>query len=247
MAGYLRICFVALWLFAIPSACLAVDPGRPLDQLRITHWDQQNGLLEDGIRSVAQTPEGFLWLTVGDEGLMGFDGAEFVVPDEFKQTSSYKRWAQCLWADPNGRLWIGGSGRVYCRTRNGTFEHYDEKSGLPDRTIITAIATDSEGTLWVASIFHGLFYKSGDRFIEYTAVPELHHQEVYQMCPAKSGDLWVSASEGFYRINKSGGQLLDARNGLPAKLVTALTIDPTGRLWVGTSEGLAYLNQDRAS
>jgi ligand-binding sensor domain-containing protein len=68
---------------------------------------------------------------------------------------------------------------------------------LPARWGITAIATDSEGTLWAASVLHGLFWKNGDRFIEYTAVPELQHQAVYQMCPAKAGDLWVSTSEGF--------------------------------------------------
>jgi ligand-binding sensor domain-containing protein len=193
---------------------------------------------------VAQTPDGFLWLAA-DEGLIGFDGAEFFVPDEFKQTPYYKRWAQCLWVDPGGSLWIGGLGRVWCRTRKGTFECYDEKSGLPARWSIQAVATDSEGTLWAAPVFHGLFRKNGDRFIEYTAVPELRQEQVYQICPAKSGDLWVSASEGLYRINKSGAQLLDAKNGLPAKLVTALAMDPVGRLWVGTSEGLAYLNQDR--
>ena len=47
-------------------------------------WNQQNGLLQDSIRGLAQTPDGFLSVA-SEEGLVRFDGAEFFVPGEFQQ------------------------------------------------------------------------------------------------------------------------------------------------------------------
>jgi ligand-binding sensor domain-containing protein/two-component sensor histidine kinase len=243
--GFLCIGRLMLYFLAFPGACQAVDPARPLEELRITRWDQQKGLLQDSLNALAQTPDGFLWVA-SDEGMIRFDGVEFSVPDEFQKKSRYLRWANCLSVDSRGQLWIGSHGGVYCRTRKGRFAYYDQKSGLPARTPISAVATDAEGTVWAGSFQGGLFWQNGDRFIEYAGAQELRQQQINQIYPVKSGDLWIAASEGLYRINKSTGSVrkLDAKNALPGKPVTAVTIDWRGRLWVGTGEGLAYLEKD---
>jgi hypothetical protein len=48
-----------VWLFS--HSLLALNPARPLAQYRIAMWNQENGLLQDSILALAQTPDGFLW------------------------------------------------------------------------------------------------------------------------------------------------------------------------------------------
>jgi ligand-binding sensor domain-containing protein/signal transduction histidine kinase len=244
-AGFLPVTGAMFCLLVFPYSCLALNPSRSLEQYRITHWDQESGLPQDSTNSLAQTPDGFLWVA-GDEGLARFDGAEFFVPGEFQERPYEQRSANCLSIDSRGQLWIGSFAGLYCRGERGKFRYYDQKAGLPSADI-TAVATDSTGTVWAGTYEAGLFCQNGERFIEYVPAQELRQQPVSQIYPAKSGDVWVATSEGLYRIDKAKGiaQQLGAGNGLRGTAVTALTTDLLGRFWVGTREGLAYLDNDR--
>jgi ligand-binding sensor domain-containing protein len=235
---------ISLVVFCFPGACLAVDPARPLEELQMTRWDQQNGLLQDSVRAVAQTPDGLLWVA-SEEGLVRFDGTEFFAPSEFQQKANPRLYSIAV--DLRGQLWMGSYIGVYCQTRKGSIEYYGEKAGFPPAGVY-AVACDAEGTVWAGTYQAGLFRRSGDRFIEYTPARELRRQVINRIYPSKSGELWVGASEGLYRINRSteSMQSWSTQNGLPSNWVTALAIDSLGRLWVGTSEGLAYLDHDRS-
>jgi len=72
MQRFLRLSILALCLSCNPGICPAIDPVRPQEEVRVTHWDQQNSLPQDSMWALAQTPEGFLWVAC-DEGFVGFD------------------------------------------------------------------------------------------------------------------------------------------------------------------------------
>jgi hypothetical protein len=77
LANYGRL---AVWAV---SACLiqpswALDPHKTLTQYSRHVWGQQDGLPQDTVKSITQTPDGYLWLGT-DEGLARFDGFEFTV------------------------------------------------------------------------------------------------------------------------------------------------------------------------
>ena len=55
--GFLRIGFVVSCFLGFSAASRAVDPVRPLEQLRLANWNQQKGLPQDSILGVAQTSE----------------------------------------------------------------------------------------------------------------------------------------------------------------------------------------------
>lgn len=50
-------------------------------QYRFDSWTTDNGLPQNGVRAIAQTPDGYLWFTTFD-GLVRFDGARFTVFDK---------------------------------------------------------------------------------------------------------------------------------------------------------------------
>ena len=58
---------VALWLLVGGSAHA---------QYRFDVWTTDNGLPQNGVRAIAQTPDGYLWFTTFD-GLVRFDGVRF--------------------------------------------------------------------------------------------------------------------------------------------------------------------------
>jgi ligand-binding sensor domain-containing protein/signal transduction histidine kinase len=243
--GFLRIGLLVSCFWGFSAASRAVDPIRPLEQLRLANWNQQNGLPQDSMNGVAQTSDGFLWVA-SDESLVRFDGVEFFVPGEFQQKPRLRRTAYCLWSDADGRLWMGSHSGVYCRTEKGKFEYFDRTTGIPSTQIFT-IAVDREGTAWAGTYRAGLFWKNGDRFTEFAPARELRQQRINKIYPGKSGDVWVATSEALYKIDKSRESLqrFDLNNGLRCNGAGAITLDLSGRLWVGTADGLAFLDNDK--
>ncbi len=71
--GLVLACLVLAWC---PSA-VALDPALDVSQYAHTAWKVRDGFAKSGITSIAQTPDGFLWLgTAG--GLLRFDGVRVV-------------------------------------------------------------------------------------------------------------------------------------------------------------------------
>jgi ligand-binding sensor domain-containing protein len=57
-------------------ACCLFSKARA--QFVIDSWTTENGLPQNSVLSIQQTPDGYLWLTTFD-GLVRFDGVRFTV------------------------------------------------------------------------------------------------------------------------------------------------------------------------
>ena len=85
------------------GACPGLDPGRQISQYTVRSWTQAQGLPQDSVRALAQTPDGHLWVGT-DEGLARFDGYAFtsVPPNDLPSTA-----IRALCSASDGTLWIG--------------------------------------------------------------------------------------------------------------------------------------------
>lgn len=68
-------------VFSKQSACLVLllsfaRCSEASAQYRYDTWTTDNGLPQNGVRQIAQTPDGYLWFTTFD-GLVRFDGVRF--------------------------------------------------------------------------------------------------------------------------------------------------------------------------
>src|SRR5690349_10063209 len=67
-------------LFCTVSTARADEASLLRNYLRQT-WQTAEGLPQNSVRSIAQTPEGYLWFATA-EGLVRFDGVRFTVFDK---------------------------------------------------------------------------------------------------------------------------------------------------------------------
>src|SRR4051794_1601051 len=91
---------------AMVSPAAALDPDRPFRQYALLKWQSDSGLPQNSVLSIAQTPDGFLWLGT-EEGLARFDGLAFRVFDTRNTPELHSQEISALLADREGRLWIG--------------------------------------------------------------------------------------------------------------------------------------------
>lgn len=84
-------------------------------------WGVDDGLPEDTVTDVAQSADGYLWLSTQDNSLCRFDGVRFVkFPLPTGQNLS-GRGARRLFVEPNGKLWFNGFAQHLGSRQGGKF------------------------------------------------------------------------------------------------------------------------------
>ena len=127
---------------ACPSM-LASNPEPGLWRYAHRDWTPENSALRSGVRAIAQTPDGYLWLGV-DSGLIRFDGLRMVpwMPAPGQQLPGTPVH---LAAARDGTLWIGTTGGL-ASLKNGRLNQYPALSGF----FISNLLAGRDGDVWAA-------------------------------------------------------------------------------------------------
>src|ERR1700746_2210057 len=118
---------LACMLLAMWPSALALAPSLEISQYAHTAWKVREGFAEGTIISIAQTPDGYLWL--GTEfGLLRFDGVRTVAwqPPDGEQLPN-NRIGPLLVAH-DGTLWIG-TFKGLASWKDGKLTQYPETAG----------------------------------------------------------------------------------------------------------------------
>jgi signal transduction histidine kinase/ligand-binding sensor domain-containing protein len=150
----------ATFLFTSAANCPAVEPTTPLASYGRQAWGMENGLPQNTIQSLAQTPDGFMWLGT-EVGLVRFDGNGFQVFDRNSSPALPGNDIRCLLTAKDGALWIGTSDGL-ARWKDGTDTSFSSKDGLPGERIL-ALAEAADGGIW-AYTDAGLARLNGGQF-----------------------------------------------------------------------------------
>ena len=139
---------VALALNIVVACCvcaLALDPSLRVDQYAHTAWKIREGFGKGEIYSIAQTPDGYLWL--GTEfGLLRFDGVRNVPWQPPGDQHLPSGTVRSLLVGRDGTLWIGAKGLA--SWKNGKLTQFPELSNQ----FVARLIQDREGTIWVGSL-----------------------------------------------------------------------------------------------
>ena len=119
--------------------------AEPADYL-VDKWDTEDGLPSSTVTSMAQTPDGYLWIGTYN-GLSRFDGARFVTFDPVSEPALSQARVQGLYLDPSGTLWINTFRGGLTSYRHGVF--HQELADLPAFDIHTSLVTTNHGLTFV--------------------------------------------------------------------------------------------------
>ena len=188
-------------------------------------WQTDEGLPDNGVTGVAQTPDGYLWVaSLG--GLVRFDGAKFEEFSPLNLAGIPNRVVRAMFLDRSNRLWLATDhGPVVCVSSN-TAQMFTSGDGLPNLRV-TAMAQDMEGTVWLACG---------------SMLCRIKDWKVIQMGAADGvptgGGLWIGADAQGELWCVKGGELGRFRGGRFQKAValdnpaSRFTAAAGGGLWV---------------
>jgi len=206
----------------------------PVDQMQV----YRKGLPNLSILSLAQDPQGYLWIGTA-EGLVRFDGVRFRVFDRATTPELRSNAVSALAVDSRGTLWIGTL-RGLSRYAEGRFSLLGADHDLaPDR--IRQLAVDCEGQLWVL-VGNRLVRYDGPGFVAYTEEEHGLPAKVDGLLVDRAGGLWLTSSQGLGRLE--GDRFVAVpTDGIQLDSWSQLVEDASGRLWLN-AEGDLWIYED---
>lgn len=150
-------------------------------------WDTDSGLPQNRVISIAQTPDGYLWLATF-HGLVRFDGLRFTTFDHVKVPELGGSLISTLRVDREGNLWSTTTDLKLCRHRDGLFAAVGPAEGLPE-TEVKEMTVSPEGQF---QFRHGetRFGWNGKRFEPLEAEPEIEPGNLKNV-EYESSQLWI--------------------------------------------------------
>lgn len=239
-ASYRLLAFVALGLSAPYDSFAQVENNRAV-RYTVRVWQTDDGLPQNSVRAVAQTPDGFLWVGT-DEGLVRFDGIRFVALEspEFPELR-LARVASLLVAR-DGALWIGTETDGAARFGDGRLTRFTRTNGLPN-DYVRCIVQSRSGAVWVGTE-KGLAVFENGVLRDMSAVSGASGS-IRSIVFDREGDLRLGTYAGLTALRSDGKPFKP--NSFAAEFTRAfrsMLLDSRNELWLGSIEGLFRGGED---
>jgi ligand-binding sensor domain-containing protein/signal transduction histidine kinase len=229
-----------------PGRVLALNPALDILQYNCQTWGRRNGLPANGISSITQTKDGYLWLGSAI-GLVRFDGTEFQVVDLGQLPDAWSSGiVDGLASAGNGGLWVGleSSSFGYCDGQTFSFRARETWAHVDSSLqYVRSVLESKAGTLWLGTDKAVLRLTGSGAYEEVigsstNALNRATIGNVYDCNEDREGRIWFGTwGSGLYcweagKVTKLPDPELDGT------AVLAVAEDKEGQIWVGTQGGL---------
>lgn len=228
-------------LLANPAAAVTLQEDGDRDYL-VHVWQTDDGLPQNWVSSIVQTPEGYLWIGMRYGGLARFDGVRFVPFNQQNTRELEDIQVEHLDVDETGRLWVTMGNESITAFQDGQFQllrHPRANPRLRANRILdvrpnqACFAGDSGYlvNLDIAAGTNGWQVRDPRPAIEPDAATYL-----------KDGDdtIWfITQRRRLARFINDRFEFVPEPSGLPEPGVAALAVSPSQQLWIATSHQLA--------
>jgi signal transduction histidine kinase/ligand-binding sensor domain-containing protein/DNA-binding response OmpR family regulator len=237
--------------------------------VRFPHYKHQPSLSSslpyDDINAFAEDDKGNLWIGTNGGGLIYFDRSKGTytryLHDSGKATSLGNNVIVSLLIDSNKELWIGTYQGGLDRFDGKEFTHYkyqsDNPNSLSDNNV-WELFQDSRGIIWVGTLHGGVnrydsqidgFHRSQIKGGEFT----LHFDYISAITEDHEGRIWVGGGYGVEVLDlyEKTSTYLSHDPAVPGSLlsnnITSIYRDQNKNLWIATTEGLNFYDQQSKS
>jgi len=235
--------WVRTWCLAGLAATWTLAGGAGLgwanaadQEYTIDAWETEEGLPQSSVVSIAQTPDGYLWLATFD-GLARFDGARFTVVDASNLPGLPSNRLLSLFVDWQGALWLTTEFHHLVRLAEGRCQVFGAPENVPSDGV-GRVAEDAANRLWIADQAGGLYRMETGQFVPVVKPPGLGQGTVSTMIDDREGQFWVRQGDRLARFEGGELRVLEGPRGEAEAVVKYVWPSREGGLWVVTSDGV---------
>jgi signal transduction histidine kinase/ligand-binding sensor domain-containing protein len=220
----------------------------------IQTYTTENGLKDNQMFQIFEDSSGNIWLSnqpsrVEDRGLYVLRRGEkdfyrFSAKENYPGGKSAMEFAE----DARGNLWFGFYEGGVARYRNGQFQLFTTKDGLPGN-LITSLLIDKKGRLWLGSALGGLrriddLNADQPKFIPFTTENGLSSNNIRTLTDDSFGNIYTGTARGVDKISIDTEKVkhFSIHDGLASDFVVDSHRDRNGFVWFATTGGLSRLS-----
>ncbi len=237
-----RAAFVGV---AIVSAAFAVlrAIALPADAYTIDVWQTEQGLPDNTVTSLAQTPDGYLWFGTF-RGLVRFDGVRSTVFDSRTPGLENDQVIR-LFVDAAGALWVSQFPGQLARYEHGRFTAFHREDGWPMLPCaVRGIADSGPGTLLLVTDQGLPFRFDGKRFTPVLADPPPGFPARTAVETKGGQRLWIVADKRVGLVDSNRWTEFVGRGGRPLTNTLAISASKEGGVWLLDSGKLQRIRED---
>lgn len=237
--------FSLAWVFGTMifglSPVHALDPAlKPTDYI-VSHWDTENGLPHNSVRSICQTHDGYLWIGTG-LGIARFDGLRFTVFNRYNTPELSGNQVGGLAETADGSLWIATSNALV-RYFEGKFTAYTREHGL--RTIsITSVCTIDNGRQLLVAGRGGASRWEAGQFTRDEQISKIDLAGLRVISVDHNRNIWLPVGATAVRHKDGVSTVFGVEAGLTTQVIS-VGEDAKGQVVAATQNGLMRLEGEK--
>jgi signal transduction histidine kinase/ligand-binding sensor domain-containing protein len=216
------------------------EAAPPNERVRV--YTTAQGLPSNTIRAIYQDAEGSIWVGTFASGMGRLRKQIITTYSERDGLGGDNVYP--IFQDSAGNVWIGSWGAGLTVYRDGASTRYPLQSGLPCGNLVTALAEDREGRVWVGTYDGACWFKDG-KFNAFTEKLDLKGGGLDAIFQDSRGRFWFGTElAGLYRYHDGALSHFTSGDELPSDSVRAIIEDRQGNIWIATYGGLVRFKDE---
>ena len=231
------------------AASVQAAPPTGADYL-INVWDSENGLPQNSVNCLAQTPDGYLWVGTRSGGLARFDGSRFVIFSPQTTPGLKDVEIESLSVDSRGALWVTTGNESISRLAHGRFHLVREPDAEPRwHPLQIPIVMEDSHAVYFAAYGSAVFRVPRDGklngALRIPLAPPPYGALPNQFCQAADGALWyLTSNRAVARMQYHGSDHVQFKVFQPGGPSESLAKDEAGNIWVAAGRRFGVMTSN---
>jgi signal transduction histidine kinase/ligand-binding sensor domain-containing protein len=168
----------------------------------IENWNSARGLPQNTVTGIAQSPDGYLWITTLD-GVARFDGLRFKIYKAGDAPELGSGRIRFLFKGRHGELRLATQEGGLVVLRNGQFAAVPLPDTPGGRAAIVQVAEDKTGSLWLSTEDGKVARWTNGQYVVTSSLWDQTGKAAFEVREDANGGLWAIEAKGLYELSNN--------------------------------------------